>query len=137
MPTKTKPKTKTTITAVNRRKSQTKRKHRSWIWWTIFLVPIALSVWLFAEPVLNEAKMALKTTSSIERVESSTEMRSRRPTASAPSRSQPTEQPDEGVINEDVKDDVDWALGHMYKLFPLVLSLIALLKRDKLLGRRS
>lgn len=132
--------TKSKIKPVNRRKNMKKRTHRSWIWWSLVIVPIAMSLWLFAEPSFEETKMALKTTSSVERVESPTEMRSRRAPTSASSRPrpQPSEQPeDSGVINEGVKDDVDWAMGHMYKLLPIVVSLIAILKKGAIMGRSS
>ena len=142
MPSKTtirkpKPKTRTRTPVYNRRTNTKKRTHRSWIWWTIVLVPIAISAWLFAEPLLYEAKVALKATTTIEertipgRIE-----RSRLPVASSErAHSQPSE-PRNGDDNGDgFKEDVDWALGHMYKLLPIMISLIAIFKRSTIMGR--
>ncbi len=125
---KPRPKTKTRTPVYSRRTNVKKRKHRSWIWWTIVLVPIAMSAWLFAEPLLYEAKVALKTTTAVEerRIPSTIE-RGRPPIVSS-------ERP-EPKNGDGFKEDVDWALGHMYKVFPLVLSLIALLKRGAIMGR--
>ncbi len=127
MPSKSKPKTKTRTPVYNRRTNVKKRKHRSWIWWIIVLLPIAISAWLFAEPLLYEAKVALKTTVVEERRIPSTIERGRPPIVSS-------ERP-EPKNGDGFKEDVDWALGHMYKLLPIVISLIAILKRGAIMGR--
>lgn len=102
MPTKTKTKTR----AVNRRTNTKKRTQRSWAWWMLFVIPIIVSVGLFAEPLLNEAKIVLESAPMIE-----------------------------GVLDNGVKEDVDWIMSHLYKVFPLVLSLIAIFKKNTILGR--
>ncbi len=129
---KPKPKTKTRTPVYNRRTNVKKRKHRSWIWWIVVLLPIVISAWLFAEPLLYEAKVALKTTTTIEerRIPSRVE-RSRSPVAS----SERPENITESKNGDGFKEDVDWALGHMYKLLPIVISLIAILKRGAIMGR--
>lgn len=133
MPTITKTKTKTA--AINRRTNTKKRKHRSWIWWVLFLVPIAISIWLFAEPVLYETKKALRITTIVE--ESKHEPSAVRTPERI--RHQPREMSEEGgsngVLGEGTKEDIDWALGHMYKLLPIVISLIAILKKGAIMGR--
>jgi hypothetical protein len=146
MPTKTipkpkpKPKTKTTTT-VNRRKNSSKRKHRSWLWWILFLLPIVITAWLYMPSLDGAQKQSLKTTNAVERVESMempTMARSRPSSASRPDAAEEAvEEPTEGIIADDVQEDVDWAMGHMYKLLPIVISLIALLKKGVIMGRSS
>lgn len=138
----------TNTKAVNRRVDGKKRKQRTWIWWILILAPIAVSAWLFAEPIINETKMvAMKATTAVEemRIPSSV-MRSRSPSSgrarstvpemeNSESETQPKSEPKNG--DGDFKEDVDWALGHMYKIFPLVISLIAILKKSKIMGRNG
>jgi hypothetical protein len=139
----TKSTTKTKTTSVNRRRNTTKRKHRAWIWWIVFLIPIGISIFLFAEPLLDEAKTVLKKNTVIERMESpATERIMERRSSS--SRSRPPAAADEKSdadsdtgLGDSTKDDIDWILGHLYKVFPLVLSLIALLKRGRIIGRKD
>lgn len=127
--TKSKPKTKTKTPLYNRRTATKQRKHRSWIWWTLVLVPIAISVWLFAEPLMDKADAVLKTT-SVERAA--------RSTANREAYSKPqSEIKGESVLDESVKDDVDWALSHVYKLLPILISLIVVLKKGAIMGRAN
>jgi hypothetical protein len=133
----TKPKTRTTTTA-NRRKNNAKRKRKAWMWWITFLVPIIITVWLFAGPVFDEAKTVFSPSTSVEEIRTpSKNMNAPSKMRSRPPQEQSTQPKSKPIVTESVRDDVDWALGHMYKLFPLILSLIALFKRDKLLGRQS
>ena len=134
--------------AVSRRVNTKKRKQRTWIWWILILAPIAVSAWLFAEPIINETKMvAMKASTAVEelripssvmreRSPSSERARSRVPEMEKPeSETQPKSASKNG--DGDFKEDVDWALGHMYKIFPLIISLIAILKKSKIMGRNG
>jgi hypothetical protein len=142
MPSKTtirkpKPKTKTRTPVYNRRTNTKKRKHRSWVWWILVLVPIAISMWLFAEPLLYEAKIASKsTTTAVEERRIPSRLERSRPPVTASERPESRTEPKNGDDNGDgFKEDVDWALGHMYKLLPIMISLIAILKRGSIMGR--
>jgi hypothetical protein len=134
----------TTTKAVNRRVNVKKRKSRSWIWWILVLAPIAVSAWLFAEPIINETKMiAMKTSTAVEELRiPSRVMMERSPSSGRVRSTVPEMEKPENVAepkngDDDFKDDVDWALGHMYKVFPLVLSLIAIFKKSKIMGRSN
>jgi hypothetical protein len=162
MPSKTTPKTRakggdrrsppsdrrgstTKTKAVNRRVNVKKRKSRSWIWWILVLAPIAVSAWLFAEPIINETKMiAMKSTTAIEkpRVPSSSEMRRRSPSSerarsTVPEMEKPKPEPKngDGVLSDGTKDDIDWILGHLYKILPLIIPLIAIKMKGAIMGR--
>jgi hypothetical protein len=142
MPSKTttpkpRPKTKTRTPIYNRRTNTKKRKHRSWVWWILVLMPIAISVWLIAEPLLYEAKVDTKaTTTAVEERRVPGRLERSRPPVISSERPQP--RPDdktEPKNGDGFKEDVDWALGHMYKLLPIMISLIAILKRGAIMGR--
>ena len=137
-----------------RRTNHKKRKHRTWIWWILVISPILVSMWLFILPQLGVDAVSLKTVSVEEaiKVPSSKKKAIRRPPAAGadreayarPNTTQPPaaageEDSDEegGIVSETVKDDVDWALGHLYKLMPLVISLLAILKKGAIMGRAS
>jgi len=134
-----------------RRTNNKKRKHRTWIWWILVISPILVSMWLFILPELGVDAISLKTVSVEEatKVPSSEKKAIRRsPAAGAdreayarPNTTQPTK-PENGDndsdgISEDTKDDIDWALGHLYKLLPLIISLVAIFKKGSIMGRAS
>ena len=140
MPTtvKKKPSTKTRVQSIERRKTPKKRKHRTWGWWILFILPIVLSIWLFAAPFYQEAQKVIPKEIILRRAERNVPntvnerrevVRSRRSTASV------EEIPEDVGLSENTKEDIDWVMNHMYKLLPLIISLIALRKKGVIMGR--
>ena len=98
-----------------------KKNHRAWLWWVVVIAPVLLTVWLILSPMyLSVETFELK---AVER----TPMRSMELISPPPE--------NEGIVDDETKEDLDWMLGHLYKLSPLVLSALAIWKKKPLTGK--
>lgn len=116
-----KPKPKTTRT---RKVTNTiKKNHRSWLWWVVVIAPVLFTAWLILSPMYTP-ELEILELKAVER---------------APMRSMKTISPppsdDGGIVDDETKEDLDWMLGHLYKLSPLVLSALAIWKKKPLTGK--
>lgn len=117
-----------------RRIKNTVKKHgRSWVWYLLVISPILLTAWLIINPIYFEKLKEIP--QSIGIIEESPEPGTPQKILPRKSISRPQAESEKGIIDNETKEDVDWVLSHIYKIVPLVISVIAVWKRKKIKGK--